>query len=99
MDKTSYFQPIIEYVKATDRQGVFFERPTERIHHPDPAYTYMKVDMMRMMMISDNGVSGLNSMDKFLVTAYSQQAREVNGGTGEDGTFGRLSQAVKTKLN
>ena len=32
---------MIEYVKAKDRQGVFFERPTERIHLPDPAESYM----------------------------------------------------------
>ena len=32
---------MIEYVKAKERQGVFFERPTERIHLPDPAESYM----------------------------------------------------------
>ena len=32
---------MIDYVRAKDRQGVFFERPTERIHLPDPAETYM----------------------------------------------------------
>ena len=37
-----YFQPMIDYVNAKERQGVFFERPTERIHLPDPAESYMK---------------------------------------------------------
>ena len=32
---------MIDYVRAKDRQGGFFERPTERIHLPDPAETYM----------------------------------------------------------
>ena len=35
-------------------------------------------------LFSDDGVSGVYSMDKFLVKAYSQQAREVNSGTGKD---------------
>ena len=32
---------MIDYVNTKERQGVFFERPTERIHLPDPAETYM----------------------------------------------------------
>jgi hypothetical protein len=40
-DKRSYFQPMIKYVKAKDRLGFFFERPTERIHLPDPAESYI----------------------------------------------------------
>eukprot|EP00090_Calanus_glacialis_P009452 TRINITY_DN17825_c0_g1_i1.p1 TRINITY_DN17825_c0_g1~~TRINITY_DN17825_c0_g1_i1.p1 ORF type:complete len:238 (+),score=51.04 TRINITY_DN17825_c0_g1_i1:49-714(+) len=73
-----YYKPMIEYVNAKDRQGVFFERPTERIHLPDPAESYMK-----RHDVSDDGISGVYNMDKFLVKAYSQQTREVNGGTAK----------------
>ena len=37
-----------------------------------------------MYLFSDDGISGLYIMDKFLVRAYSQQTKEVNGSTGED---------------
>ena len=33
---------MIDYVEAKDRQGIFFEKPTERIHLPDPAEQCMK---------------------------------------------------------
>ena len=35
------FQPMVDYVTAKDRRGIFFEKPEERIHLPDPAETYM----------------------------------------------------------
>ena len=38
----SYYRPMIEYIDTKNRQGVFFEPPTERIHLPDCAETYMK---------------------------------------------------------
>ena len=38
----SYYQPMIDYVEAKDRQGVFFERPSERIHLPLPSEQCMK---------------------------------------------------------
>ena len=37
----SYYQPMINYIDTKNRQGVFFEPPTERIHLPDSAETYM----------------------------------------------------------
>ena len=32
---------MINYIDTKNRQGVFFEPPTERIHLPDSAETYM----------------------------------------------------------
>ena len=31
------FQPMLDYVDSKERQGVFFEKPTEKIHLPEPA--------------------------------------------------------------
>ena len=31
------FQPMLDYVDTKERQGVFFEKPTEKIHLPEPA--------------------------------------------------------------
>jgi hypothetical protein len=46
--------------------------------------TQMMINSISMSLFSVDGISGVYSMDKFLVAAYRQQAREVNGGTGED---------------
>ena len=42
----------------------------------------MKMENITIYLSSDDGLSGVYSMDKFLVRAYSQRAREVNGGAG-----------------
>ena len=47
-----------------------------------------------MYLSSDDGLSGVYTMDKFLVKAYSQQAREVNGGTGERGYLEDLQSPI-----
>ena len=31
------FQPMLDYVDSKERQGVFFEKPSEKIHLPEPA--------------------------------------------------------------
>ena len=31
------FQPMLDYVDSKDRQGIFFEKPVEKIHLPEPA--------------------------------------------------------------
>ena len=49
-----------------------------------------------MSLSSDDGISGVFSMDKFLVKAYSRQTREVNGGTGED--RGDIWQICKSQV-
>eukprot|EP00092_Neocalanus_flemingeri_P022588 GFUD01024496.1.p1 GENE.GFUD01024496.1~~GFUD01024496.1.p1 ORF type:complete len:146 (+),score=50.72 GFUD01024496.1:44-481(+) len=72
----NYYQPMIDYVETKERQGIFFERPTERIHLPDPAEQCMKKHETGV-----NTVSGVSSLDKFLVKAYSQQTKEINGST------------------
>jgi len=74
----SYYKPMVDYVIAKDRQGVFFERPTERIHLPDPAETYMNKGKD-----STVDLTGVYGMDRVLVKAYSQRTREVNEGTAK----------------
>eukprot|EP00092_Neocalanus_flemingeri_P066809 GFUD01081439.1.p1 GENE.GFUD01081439.1~~GFUD01081439.1.p1 ORF type:complete len:222 (+),score=70.97 GFUD01081439.1:39-704(+) len=74
----NYYQPMIDYVETKERQGIFFERPTERIHLPDPAEQCMKKHETGV-----NTVSGVSSLDKFLVKAYSQQTKEINGSTAK----------------
>merc|ERR1711936_800443 len=76
---SNYYQPMLDYVKTKDRQGVFFERPTERIELPDPAETYMNRPEPSMDSLS----SGVYKMDRFLVKSYKNQAREVNESTAK----------------
>ena len=33
----TFFQPMLDYVDSKERQGIFFEKPSERIHLPEPA--------------------------------------------------------------
>ena len=47
----SYYQPMIQYIETKNRQGVFFERPSERIHLPDSAETYMTRGEPRYLII------------------------------------------------
>jgi len=73
----AYYKPMIDYVDCKDRQGIFFERPEERIHLPDPAELVMHRS-------ESNGLddrSGYGNLDRFLVKAYSQQAKESNTAT------------------
>jgi len=73
---SSYYQPMIDYVDCKERQGIFFERPTERIHLPEPAELCMKEKEPELTVFS-----GPSRLDRFLVKAYSQQAKEINGST------------------
>jgi len=72
----SYYQPMIDYVESKDRQGIFFERPSERIHLPLPSEQCMK-----KFGESKDFVSGTYNLDKCLVKAYKHQAKEINGAT------------------
>merc|ERR1712243_131792 len=38
----NYYSPMLEYVQAKNRQGIFFSRPTERISLPDGAELVMR---------------------------------------------------------
>ena len=35
-------QPMLDYVKSKERQGVFFCPPCEKVHLPDPAELVMR---------------------------------------------------------
>jgi len=85
-----YYKPMVDYVTAKDRRGIFFEKPEERIHLPDPAEIYMS----RQSTV-DSGISGTYGLDKFLVKAHSQHIREVNEGTAK--TRMRMLNAVTAR--
>jgi len=72
----NYYRPMIDYVDTKERQGIFFERPTERIHLPDPADNCVRREEYGV----DNSTGGY-SLDRFLVKAYSQQMKETNCAT------------------
>ena len=74
----SYYQPMINYIDTKNRQGVFFEPPTERIHLPDSAETYMTRGEPRPEV-----VSGVGNVESFLVSSRSQRMKEVNSASGE----------------
>ena len=56
----SYYQPMIQYIETKNRQGVFFERPSEKIHLPDSAETYMTRGEPRLIE-----TEGLNTKKKW----------------------------------
>merc|ERR1712072_1362855 len=70
----SYYQPMINYIDTKNRQGVFFEPPTERIHLPDSAETYMARGEPRPEV-----VTGVGNVESFLIRSRSQRMKEVNG--------------------
>jgi len=78
----SYYAPMIDYVDSKQRQGIFFERPTERIHLPDPAELVMEKPEFGL-----DESAGYGSLDRFLVQAYSQQAKESNSATVHTSTL------------
>ena len=91
----SYYQPMINYIDTKNRQGVFFEPPTERIHLPDSAETYMarSVDQPIRSLYSNywpirgeprpEVVTGVGNVESFLVKSRSQRMKEVNGASGK----------------
>ena len=36
-----YFQPMVDYINKKEQQGIFWEKPEDKVHLPDPAETYM----------------------------------------------------------
>lgn len=73
---SAYYKPMIDYVNRKELQGIFFEKPTERVHLPDPA---------ELVMMSHEGghdvASGTAGLDRALVQFYSQQSKESNSAT------------------
>ena len=35
------FQPMVDYINKKEQQGIFWEKPEDKVHLPDPAETYM----------------------------------------------------------
>merc|ERR1712061_164995 len=68
----SYYRPMIDYIDTKNRQGVFFEAPTERIHLPDCAETYMKRGEPR-----PETVSGVDSVDPSPARTLRQSANSL----------------------
>jgi len=68
----TYYQPMLNYLDSKERQGVFFEKPVERIHFPDSAELRKK---------DRDEVTNFPDIDTFLVKAYAQQAKEMNSAT------------------
>jgi len=91
---SSYYQPMIEYIDTKDRQGIFFERPSERIHLPSPSELVMKEKEPEL-----NGLSGPSRLNTFLVKAFSQQAKEINGSTARASNLLLRSSAETTTLS
>ena len=70
-------QPMVDYINKKDRQGIFWEKPLEKVHLPDPAETYMAREVPRL-----EAVSGVGDLDDFLMKSRCGRMREVNGASG-----------------
>merc|ERR1712215_623145 len=68
----NYYQPMLDYVDTKEKQGVFFEKPTERIHLPNSAEQYTRKQE------PGDSMANMSSLDRFLVKSYSQQTKELN---------------------
>ena len=73
----SPLQPMVDYINKKDRQGIFWEKPLEKVHLPDPAETYMAREVPRL-----EAVSGVGDLDDFLMRSRCGRMREVNGASG-----------------
>ena len=87
---------MLNYVQTKSRQGIFFQKPAEKIHLPDGAELVMRNPEERslkyfFLSLFENKVFVRNEsstspfyLDSFLVGAFSQQIREVNKDTGTE---------------
>eukprot|EP00092_Neocalanus_flemingeri_P056825 GFUD01067412.1.p1 GENE.GFUD01067412.1~~GFUD01067412.1.p1 ORF type:complete len:191 (+),score=51.18 GFUD01067412.1:39-611(+) len=85
-----HYQPMIDYVETKERQGIFFEKPAEKIHLPEPAELALK------QHDSQSQTCGVTELDRALVRGYSQMTKEVNGATAH--AHQRLIHSI-TSLN
>merc|ERR1712029_968368 len=69
----NYYSPMLEYVHAKNRQGIFFTKPVEKIHLPDGGELGMRKPEERI----ETAASPFD-LDTFLVRSFSQQIKEVN---------------------
>jgi len=70
----TYYLPMLEYLDKKERQGIFFERPTERVHFPDPLELTSKQNQ-------SEDYAGSNDVMKFLTKAYANKIKEQNMAT------------------
>merc|ERR1739844_801565 len=75
----SYYKPMVDYINKKEQQGIFWEKPEDKVHLPDPAETYMAKGIPRL-----ESVSGLGDLDDFLVRARSGRTKEVNESSGRE---------------
>lgn len=63
---------MLEYVDSKERQGIYFEKPLEKIHLPEPAEL--------AMMDHSKGIrsSGSGERESVLVKGFSQMTKESN---------------------
>lgn len=71
----NYYAPMIDYLNTKERQGIFFERPADRIHLPDPAE--VTSDKLKKSLDTAGGPN----IKSFLTKAYAQQIKEKNVST------------------
>merc|ERR1712062_460466 len=69
----NYYSPMLDYVKTKGRQGIFFNKPAERIQLPEAAELVMRRPEER-----EDNISTSFDLDSFLVRSFSQQIKEVN---------------------
>merc|ERR1712203_1150808 len=72
---SSMYQPMLEYVDTKERQGIYFQKSAERIHLPEPAELALRDHS------SGIASSGAGELERTLVKAFSNMARENNGMT------------------
>merc|ERR1712044_33583 len=65
-----YYKPMLDYVDSKDRQGIFFEKPVEKIYLPEPAELALNDHSKGVRTCSSGELEGA------LVKGYSQMAKE-----------------------
>jgi len=67
----NYYQPMIDYVDTKERQGIFFERPVEKVVLPMPEETATRIH-------EKPELSGVTALDKAIVKGFSNMTKEMN---------------------
>jgi len=75
-----YYKPMLDYVDSKERQGIFFEKPSEKIHLPEAA----ELALTDHTKISRTCGSG--ELKNALIKGYSQMAKESHLMTGCSGS-------------
>ena len=84
---------MLDYVDSKERQGVFFEKPTEKIHLPEPAelalMDHSKSEFRQsfnfLQIYHYRGIRscGSGELHSALIKGYSQMTKESNSMTGQ----------------